>query len=121
MQMNASPPANCDFSTFGPTLFRALCDPSRLAILSSLIAAATPRSVSAIADSGACARDLSVVSRHLSVLSAAGILERARQGKEVVYRVRAAELAGVLRRLADMLEKGAASQPDGDSRGANAQ
>ncbi len=95
-----------------PALFKALGDPTRLGLLASLADGGRERTVTALG--GCCAVDLSVVSRHLRVLRDAGVVEARKQGKEVFYRVRAAELAGILRSLADALEQ-ACTRPDGEA------
>ena len=89
-------------ATFSPKLFKALCDPSRLAILSSLAEAGEPQPVGDIAT--CCPTDLSVVSRHLGLLRDAGIVEAEKRGRHVFYRVRYTELASALRKMADALE-----------------
>lgn len=53
---------------------------------------------------GCCPVSLSVVSRHLSQLRESGVVEARREGKQVIYRLRAAEVARGLRALADALE-----------------
>lgn len=85
-----------------PRLFKALCDPSRLAILARLAEACAPCTVSEIAK--CCPINLSVVSRHLAQLRDAGVLCAEKRGKEVRYAVRARELAETLRAIADALE-----------------
>jgi ArsR family transcriptional regulator len=87
-----------------PAFYRALCEPTRIAIVAWLASQGAPRSVSEIAGSGCCRVDLSVVSRHLGLLKAAGIVESARQGKEVLYRVRTETLSSTLRELADAID-----------------
>lgn len=87
-----------------PSFYRALCDPTRIAIVAWLASQRAPRSVSEIAGSGCCRVDLSVVSRHLGLLRGAGIVESARRGKEVLYRVRTETLSSTLRQLADAID-----------------
>jgi ArsR family transcriptional regulator len=99
----------CDLAALlEPGLFRALCDPTRIAILSWIARQSGPKTVGEVATSGCCDVDVSVVSRHLASLEKAGILERARRGKEVHYTLRAAPIASALRAIADALE---ASKP----------
>lgn len=86
-----------------PKLFRALCDPNRLAILARLAETCAPCTVSQVA--ACCPVDLSVVSRHLAQLRDAGILQAERHGKEVRYAIRAHELASTLRAIADAIER----------------
>jgi len=85
-----------------PQLFKALGDPTRLAILRRLTQPGASCNVSEIA--ACCTVGLSTVSRHLGVLARAGILAGERRGQEVFYSLRARELAGLLRRFADALE-----------------
>jgi DNA-binding transcriptional ArsR family regulator len=85
-----------------PKLFKALCDPTRVAVLSRLTELAKESTVTQIAS--CCTVDLSVVSRHLSVLREAGIVESEKRGKEVYYRVRYQDLSASLRALADAID-----------------
>jgi len=85
-----------------PEFFRALCDPSRLAVLARTAVRGGAATVSEIADG--LPVSLSVVSRHLGTLRRAGILEAGRTGKEVRYRVRYAVLVQTLRQIADAVE-----------------
>jgi ArsR family transcriptional regulator, arsenate/arsenite/antimonite-responsive transcriptional repressor len=85
-----------------PKLFKALCDPTRVAVLSRLTELAEESTVSQVA--ACCTVDLSVVSRHLSVLRDAGIVESEKRGKEVYYRVRYQDLSASLRKLADAID-----------------
>lgn len=87
---------------FAVDLFKALADPSRGAILTSLADAGRPLRVSEIGT--CCPQDLSVVSRHLVVLREAGIVESERQGREVRYRMKPEGLVRYLRELADAFE-----------------
>ncbi len=83
-------------------LFKALCDPSRITILTSLAESSEPQTVSEVAT--CCPIDLSVVSRHLGTLREAGVIEAQKRGRQVFYRVRYTELASVLRNMADAIE-----------------
>lgn len=87
---------------FEPRLFRALCDPTRLALLSCLARCCRPCSVTEIAQ--CCKVDYSVVSRHLALLHDAGVLESHKDGRTVFYQVRFDALAGRLRSLADAID-----------------
>jgi DNA-binding transcriptional ArsR family regulator len=82
--------------------FRALCDPTRLRILATLIEAGAPRTVSEVAEGFTV--DVSVVSRHLAVLRDQGILSAERQGKEVRYSVNARFLVSALQGFAVAIE-----------------
>ena len=64
-------------------LFRALADPSRLAILRALLGG--PKSVSAIV--AAAGVQQANTSKHLAVLAAAGIVSRTREGTSVIYAI----------------------------------
>jgi DNA-binding transcriptional ArsR family regulator len=83
-------------------LFKALCDPTRIAIVVRLAEACDARTVSQIAAQSPV--DTSVVSRHLAALREAGIVAAERRGKEVHYRVRHQALAETLRTMAAALE-----------------
>lgn len=83
-------------------LFRALCDPNRLALLGKLARCRRPCTVSEMA--ACCPVDLSVVSRHLATLREAGVLEAHKRGREVRYSVRARWLSDALRSLADTVD-----------------
>jgi len=96
-----------------PRLFRALCDPNRIALLARLSECGRPCGVTEL--SGCCAVDFSVVSRHLRTLREAGVVDATRHGKEIFYEVRAPELVRTLRAIADVIERscGCARLPDG--------
>jgi DNA-binding transcriptional ArsR family regulator len=85
-----------------PKLFKALSDPTRLALLVRVAEAGQPIPVGA-AGAG-CGVDLSVVSRHLGILREAGALRCEKRGKEMYCRVDTAGLVAALRGLADALE-----------------
>ena len=87
---------------FDPVLFKALSDPNRIAILASLSICTREQSVSQIAE--LFELNISVVSRHLKILRDAQILEARKDGKEVLYRINAQQLADVLKRMAAALE-----------------
>ncbi len=83
-------------------LFRALSDPTRNKLLSCLAKCGRACSVSEIAE--CCKVDLSVVSRHLSMLANAGILSSSKEGRTVFYSVRYKEVTLLLRNLAHAFE-----------------
>lgn len=85
-----------------PRLFRAIGDPSRIAILLHLSKCCTPMSVGQIAES--LPVDLSVVSRHLAILRNADILVGRKSGKEVLYSINSRNLITTLRAIADAFE-----------------
>lgn len=84
-----------------PDLFKALCDPRRLALLGHL-AVGGPQTVSGA--SGCCGVHISGVSRHLSILRRAGVVQALKRGREVHYQIDFEMLIGALRGLADALE-----------------
>lgn len=83
--------------------FKALCEPNRLELLAGLCAVGRPCTVGEIAARSPL--DLSVVSRHLAVMRDAGVLCAKRDGREVYYSVPAAQIAGTLRQVADLVER----------------
>ena len=86
-----------------PAVFKALSDPTRLRLLAALAKCGRPCGVGEIAE---CAGvDLSVVSRHLSALAAAGVLDCTRAGRTVSYQVRFEAVAGMFRSLAGALSE----------------
>ncbi len=85
-----------------PTLFKALGDPTRLRLFGCLVKCGRACSVTELA--ACCSVDLSVVSRHLSLLEDAGILTATKKGRTVSYSVRFTDLAGSLRALADAID-----------------
>ena len=88
-----------------PAFFAALSDPNRARIVACVARCRRACSVGEIA--GCCALDLSVVSRHLKTLAAAGILGSEKDGRSVRFHLRSADLAARLRNLADRIEAGA--------------
>lgn len=85
-----------------PSLFKAFSDPTRVSLLACIAKCGRGCSVGEVAE--CCAVDFSVVSRHLALLARSGVLEAAREGRTVLYRVRYAKLCRSLRSLADALE-----------------
>lgn len=85
-----------------PGLFKALCDPTRMSMLVMLARCQGELTVSQVAET--CPIDMSVVSRHLSVMRDAGVLESEKRGKEVYYKVRPGALVNALRTIADEIE-----------------
>ena len=83
-------------------MFKALGDPTRLKLLSCLARCARECSTSEVAE--CCEVDFSVVTRHLTMLADAEILDSRKEGRTVYYKVRYSELSGSLRSLADALE-----------------
>jgi DNA-binding transcriptional ArsR family regulator len=85
-----------------PELFKAFSDPTRVLLLACIAKCGRPCSVGEVAE--CCSVDLSVVSRHLTLLARAGVLESSKQGRTVHYTVRYDHLCRSLRSLADALE-----------------
>jgi ArsR family transcriptional regulator len=82
-----------------PKFFKALCDPTRLAILARQLEDPRLCSVSSLAKDFDL--DVSVISRHLALLRDAGILQANKIGREVCYTVNAENLARTFQDLAD--------------------
>ncbi len=85
-----------------PAFFKALADPNRVALLKELAARGGACTVTEVAV--CCPVDISVVSRHLSTLRKAGILQATKVGREVRYTVNARALVSTLREMADAIE-----------------
>jgi ArsR family transcriptional regulator, arsenate/arsenite/antimonite-responsive transcriptional repressor len=92
-----------------PALFKALGDPTRASLLSCLAKCGRACSVTEVAE--CCKVDFSVVSRHLAVLEDAGVVESAKEGRTVLYKVKYLQLAATLRSLADAVESCCADSP----------
>lgn len=90
-----------------PTIFKALGDPTRLALLSRLATASGPQTVTEL--SSCCGVHLSGVSRHLKMLHDVALIRSERQGREVRYRLDCGALTATLRGMADALEQCQAS------------
>lgn len=86
-----------------PDLFKALADPTRVRLLACLAKCARPCAVGEIAE--CCSVDLSVVSRHLSLLERAGVVHASKVGRTVSYAVRYTHVAALLRALADAFDQ----------------
>jgi DNA-binding transcriptional ArsR family regulator len=89
--------------TLDAALFKALGDKTRLLLLSCLAKCCRPCSVTEIAE--CCSVDLSVVSRHLLILSRAKIIEPSKVGRVVFYRVKYGRLSATLRAIAEAFDK----------------
>lgn len=86
-----------------PELFKALSDGTRVKLLACLAKCGRACSVGEVAE--CCDVDLSVVSRHLTQLARAGVVESEREGRTVMYRVRYGGLTRALRDLADAIDE----------------
>ena len=85
-----------------PELFKALSDPTRIKLLACLAKCGRFCSVTEVAE--CCSVDFSVVSRHLSMLADAGVLESRKEGRTMFYQVKYETLCDSLRTLADAFE-----------------
>ncbi len=84
-------------------LFRALGEPTRVRLVDLLADFCRASSVSELAE---CLDvDVSVVSRHLALLRAAGVLRATKSGRHVMYEIQYESLAEVLRGIADAVER----------------
>jgi ArsR family transcriptional regulator len=83
-------------------LFKGLSDATRLKLLGCMAKCGRACSVTEMAE--CCSVDYSVVSRHLALLERSGIVESAKEGRAVLYRVKYAQIAEKLRALAAELE-----------------
>ncbi len=90
--------------------FKALADPVRLAIIERL-ARCGCGSLSVQEIASCCPRDLSVVSRHLAILRQARVVQAERRGRQVLYRLAAERLPGILRAVADTIENCCVPRP----------
>lgn len=101
-------------SLLAPALFKALGDPTRVRLLACLAKCGRSCSVTEIA--GCCSVDLSVVSRHLSMLHMAGILRAEKRSRTVFYSVEYRRFCDALRALADAVEEcGPGGSPTGEA------
>lgn len=84
-------------AVFDTTFFKALCEPSRIAVLRELILLGRA-DIAGI--SNRLPQDRSVVARHLQQLAEAGIVDAEKEGRHVFYRI---DAAAVRRRLEGIL------------------
>lgn len=89
-------------SRLSPEMYRALGDPNRLALLARLATATRPLTVTELGD--CCGVHISGVSRHLTLMRDAGLVECKREGREVRYTLDLENLTNSLRGLADAIE-----------------
>jgi DNA-binding transcriptional ArsR family regulator len=83
-------------------LFKALGDPNRIRLILALVERCRTCTVGELAE--CMTVDVSVVSRHLAMLRAAGVLRAEKQGKQVLYTIQFDHLAETLRGIADAIE-----------------
>jgi DNA-binding transcriptional ArsR family regulator len=84
-------------AVFDTKFFKALCEPSRIAVLQELILLGRG-DIAAIA--GRLPQDRSVVARHLQQLAEAGIVGAEKEGRHVFYQI---DAVAVRRRLEGIL------------------
>jgi ArsR family transcriptional regulator len=83
-------------------LFKALGDPNRIRLILALVERCRTCPVGELAE--CMTVDVSVVSRHLALLRAAGVLKAEKRGKQVLYTIQFDHLAETLRGIADAIE-----------------
>lgn len=83
--------------------FKALGEFNRLSLVYKLCDCSTPQNSMCLCD--CCNVDPSVTSRHLKVLTQAGIVKLEKKGRERSYSLDRENVASVLRDLADQIEK----------------
>ena len=83
-------------------IFKALSDAHRLKLLETLCTCGCEQSVGEL--DRCCEVDLSVVSRHLTQLREAGLVQADRRGRSVFYSANGSMIADALRKLADDFE-----------------
>lgn len=94
-------------------LFKALSDPNRARLLVALAGKCRDCSVGELAQ--CLTVDVSVVSRHLAQLRAAGVLHAEKRGKEVRYSILFSRLSETLRGIADAIDDCCPPEMDGCS------
>lgn len=96
--MDSKTQARCEAST---RIIRALGHPSRLFMLEEL--AKGERCVCEL--TALVGADISTVSKHLSILKLAGIVEDEKRGVQVFYRLRDTGVLGLLRQVESVLRQ----------------
>lgn len=89
-------------SKLHPDFFKALSEPTRQKIIGTLAKKEAPCTVSEISDW--CTVDISVVSRHLSLLKQTGVVDAKKQGREVFYALNTEETGDKFKQLAQALD-----------------
>ena len=83
-------------------LLKALGEYNRLSLVYELCQCKQPRNAMCLCE--CCSVDASVASRHLQVLAQEGVVSIEKKGRERIYSLNRAEIAGQLRSLADQIE-----------------
>jgi ArsR family transcriptional regulator len=86
-----------------PDNLKALAEPTRARILSCLLKCGRACSVTEVA--ACCSIDFSMVARHLSTLSRAGLITGQKQGRTVWYEANAEAISTHFRALADAIDE----------------
>lgn len=92
-----------------PAFFEALSHDNRIQLLDELCGCEGAKSVGELSE--CCDVDLSVVSRHLSKLREAGIVDSEKDARQRQYSLCAEDVASLLRAMADAIES-QTSTPD---------
>lgn len=79
-------------------IFKALADPSRRAILHSLVVSTVALNLTVISDWFQQSRQ--AITKHIKVLEAAGLVKAERNGREVLYTARSERLQAIQKWLA---------------------
>ena len=83
-------------------LLKVLGEPNRLSLVCKLCDCSTPQNAMCLCD--CCSVDASVVSRHLKLLTSAGVLSVDKQGRQRSYSLNRSFVADRLRYLADKID-----------------
>jgi len=86
-----------------PEVLKALAEPTRARLLSSLLKCGRPCSVTEVAE--CCSIDFSMVARHLATMARAGLLSSEKKGRTVWYSADGPALAERFRALADAIDE----------------
>ena len=92
--------ANACLKVFDTTLFRALCEPVRLAVFRQLVLTGQS-DVGTIAQ--AMPQDRSVIARHLQLMERAGLLRVETEGRHTLYEIDGPAIASRVERMATLL------------------
>ena len=85
-------------AVFDTNFFKALCEPSRIAVLQELILLGRA-DIAAVAER--LPQDRSVIARHLQQLAEAGVVRAGKEGRHVFYQI---DVSAIRQRLEGILE-----------------
>ena len=85
-----------------PEFFKALGDPTRLALVSYLAEVGKPSTVTEV--SSCCGIDFSGVSRHLKILREAGIVKVTKKGRQSFYSLETDKITNTLIGITEILK-----------------